>query len=326
MSNGQRRDRGALLALGMALFAVAVLAFITTRYSSEDSRGHRQQQQLDGTNRSPEVSFGRQILGADSLSSYEKPCVAGQDDRTSDLCAQWKAADATKEAADWTRLAYWLVLVGTVFGGLTLLAAVAAARYARDAALHTKYGAEAANNSFELTRRQIFIENRPLVSIGAELIGNLYWTEGQISINVDVQISNVGSAPAFEVKVGITPVPVIVRAKEEVREFTKQIQNDVINSEFIGDTLIQGTTLSARHGVSFEIKSHGSPSMIFLEFIIFVHYKGIINAESTNCFTSRGYSVVREQPEFGDWIFEIGEIVPDKEIVLRNVVGASVVV
>ena len=36
-------------------------------------------------------------------------CPKGPEDRSSDLCAQWKAADAASEAAIWTRKTYYLV-------------------------------------------------------------------------------------------------------------------------------------------------------------------------------------------------------------------------
>ena len=42
---------------------------------------------------------------------YEAPCDPGDDRRQSDLCAQWKAADAAREAA---RYALWSILIGGV--------------------------------------------------------------------------------------------------------------------------------------------------------------------------------------------------------------------
>lgn len=41
----------------------------------------------------------------------EKPCLEGLDDRHSDLCAQWKAADAARSSAQWT---FWSVIVGAM--------------------------------------------------------------------------------------------------------------------------------------------------------------------------------------------------------------------
>ncbi|MEA3000599.1 MAG: hypothetical protein QOK17_2432 [Sphingomonadales bacterium] len=77
------------------------------------------------------------------------PCEKGEDNRRSDLCAQWKAADAADFAAN---VAYWIGLGGILVAALTLAAAVAAALYARNAALETGKGAEAARNAVEAAR------------------------------------------------------------------------------------------------------------------------------------------------------------------------------
>jgi hypothetical protein len=68
-------------------------------------------------------------------SQADKPCKRGEDQRSSDLCAQWFAADAADSAA---RASWWLGGFGLVIGGLTLAAAVAAAKYAKDAAVQTR--------------------------------------------------------------------------------------------------------------------------------------------------------------------------------------------
>ena len=57
-----------------------------------------------------------------ALAAAEKrPCVPGHDDRRSELCAQWKAADQAVRAAD---LAWWQVVFGAI-SSLGLLAALA---------------------------------------------------------------------------------------------------------------------------------------------------------------------------------------------------------
>lgn len=43
----------------------------------------------------------------------DRGCANRQDDRSSDLCAQWKAADAAREAADWASRSFWVGLIGT---------------------------------------------------------------------------------------------------------------------------------------------------------------------------------------------------------------------
>ena len=73
----------------------------------------------------------------------DRGCQPGQDDRYSDLCAQWKAADAATESASWTFWTFIASLVGLSIGGGTLVAAWLAARWAKKAADHTEAGATA---------------------------------------------------------------------------------------------------------------------------------------------------------------------------------------
>lgn len=84
----------------------------------------------------------------------DKGCERGKDNRKSDLCAQWKAADAASDAAQYT---YWQLMIGwigVVLGSITMASAIAAALYAKRAAIATEatvgiakeaaHGAEAA--------------------------------------------------------------------------------------------------------------------------------------------------------------------------------------
>jgi hypothetical protein len=74
---------------------------------------------------------------------FDQGCERGKDDRQSDLCAQWKAADA---AADGVSLAYWQTVIGWIgiaLGAATMAAAIAAAWYARSAAIHSRTAATA---------------------------------------------------------------------------------------------------------------------------------------------------------------------------------------
>lgn len=83
---------------------------------------------------------------ANTADASERPCKEGEENRSSDLCAQWKAADAAQGATD----AAWVFgYVGGGIGFLTLMAAVAAAYYAKRAAEHAEAGA---NSFFEAER------------------------------------------------------------------------------------------------------------------------------------------------------------------------------
>jgi hypothetical protein len=93
---------------------------------------------------------------ANKTSGLEKPCQEGDNKRPSDLCAQWKAADA----ADSAKNATWLFGgLGTLIGALTLGAASAAAFYAKRAADHTKRGADTAERTLtDLEQPYLFVD------------------------------------------------------------------------------------------------------------------------------------------------------------------------
>lgn len=80
---------------------------------------------------------------SDEASRDNIPCNPGADNRKSDLCAQWKAADAASSAAYWTENTFWLGMIGVLIGAFTLVAAVAAAWYARNAAQASQHSADA---------------------------------------------------------------------------------------------------------------------------------------------------------------------------------------
>ncbi|WP_346892923.1 hypothetical protein [uncultured Roseibium sp.] len=83
-----------------------------------------------------------------------QPCEPGENNRNSDLCAQWKAADAARDSARWARYTFWISVVGAAIGVLTLGAAIAAAIFAGSASKHTKSGADAAWEAAKEAKRQ----------------------------------------------------------------------------------------------------------------------------------------------------------------------------
>jgi hypothetical protein len=80
------------------------------------------------------------VKDAPNHDKLTEACDPGSEKRDSDLCAQWKAADAAKKAADWS---VYLGLAASFVAILTLAAAVMAARYAKDATLETRRIGEA---------------------------------------------------------------------------------------------------------------------------------------------------------------------------------------
>lgn len=111
------------LALGVAAFALGAAQPKDAARQPNDTAGRDVAESLQ--------NIATTLHRANKPSEHDKPCNKGGEDRGSDLCAQWKAADAAKSSADAT----WAFgYVGSLLGLLTLAAAGAAAWYARKAA------------------------------------------------------------------------------------------------------------------------------------------------------------------------------------------------
>lgn len=112
------------------------------------------------------------------------PCEPPMDLRTSDLCAQWKAADAARDGANWTIGAF---IVGTVVNVLTLIFVGLTFR--------------ATNRQAQMTVKA-FTAGAPLVLIKIiESEANIVWLEdGRFllqTLKIDIVWENFGARPAL---------------------------------------------------------------------------------------------------------------------------------
>ncbi|MBB4857184.1 hypothetical protein HNO88_000491 [Novosphingobium chloroacetimidivorans] len=122
--------------LAVTLAAGALCAAAPPKNARPDQQRQRQQQLKSTLPQRP-----TSVQNKDDSARLDKPCKQGTDDRHSDLCAQWKAADAAQSSAE----ASWLFgIVGSIIGTFTLAAASAAAVYAKRAADETKRSADEA--------------------------------------------------------------------------------------------------------------------------------------------------------------------------------------
>ena len=140
-------------------------------------------------------------------------CHHGIDNRSSDLCAQWKAADAAAQSANSGEQANTIGWIGVVFGAITMVAAIAAAKFAKDAAEHTKRGADEAQNAVVQAKRSAEIskaalkeqrvtakrELRAYVGIKEIIAARFVDRDGQVGWKLQAIWHNTGSTPAFEV-------------------------------------------------------------------------------------------------------------------------------
>lgn len=134
-------------------------------------------------------------------SQHDKPCPEGRNDRSSDLCAQWKAADAAKSAA---QAAWWIGCVGALIGGLTLAAAFNAAKWAKKAAEHTEAGANAAIDANRQSKLSAERQDRAYVAVQPAGIHKFLQSEGPHLAIGHVTIKNVGSMTAKNVASFVT--------------------------------------------------------------------------------------------------------------------------
>jgi hypothetical protein len=133
-------------------------------------------------------------------SPLNEPCRYGESMRSSDLCAQWKAADAAYSSA----YATWLFgALGSLVGGLTLAAAWSAAKWARKAAIYTENAVAAANKANELTENLVHVSTRPYIvleSFGFVVRPAVFPDEHMEDVGyLTGVLKNIGQSPATNV-------------------------------------------------------------------------------------------------------------------------------
>lgn len=152
---------------------------------------------------------------------------------TNDLIQQTRAADAAEAQAQVASQGLWTAWLQSLGGFLTLCAAVAAAIYARDAAKHTKRGADVAkdalddsrtaaadqaialNRQLELARQSIDASigaQRPWMALRAEFreIPSIDPVGGWLRVNIRINAVNLGKNPAIKLRVGTRMEPFIM--------------------------------------------------------------------------------------------------------------------
>lgn len=127
-------------------------------------------------------------------SNINKPCQKGQDDRNSDLCAQWKAADAARTSANWTKYG---VISGLAVGIGGLIGAGLAVYYAQKAFSEAREANRIAHESMiNDARAWLSIEHVRLVS------GTSIAEEDSI-FRIEVKACNHGKTVAKNVQINV---------------------------------------------------------------------------------------------------------------------------
>lgn len=135
------------------------------------------------------------VVSSNSAGQEKAPCQPGQDNRASDLCAQWKAADAAAASAYWDRFIAVLTGGGLLVGAATLGAAVAAAVFARRASNHAHRSADTANDALIAdTRAWLAIKSVAVWSIGDPGPGD----SETLSTQITIWVHNYGRGPSLD--------------------------------------------------------------------------------------------------------------------------------
>ena len=138
---------------------------------------------------------------------YQRPCGQGDDNRNSDLCAQWKAAEGASEAAYWARWQVWLALAGTIglfvtiyYTRKALLLAVESAADADAALSIATRNADAAQQQVEVSRQVAYDEIRPWVKLRTLGESLRFLHSGEAAASLQFELENVGASPAVGLK------------------------------------------------------------------------------------------------------------------------------
>lgn len=196
---------------GYRLFVLTIGLILAAASPPKNGDGQQPKQSAQPKVEQSLADMAATLREANKPSGLEKPCGEGEDSRESDLCAQWKAADAAKSSA---RAAWLFGALGTLIGGLTLAAASAAAVFAKKAADHTESGAKAAADAVSETReanrisQEAMYQQRPWLKIVEIRIRDISFLNNpdrpdigdHFSVHISVKVENVGQIPAMEVQ------------------------------------------------------------------------------------------------------------------------------
>ena len=119
---------------GYRLLVIAI-GLILSAASQPRQGGDTEQRHQQTSEQGALRDIASSLQEANKPDETTKPCPKEGPDRKSDLCAQWKAADAAEASAYWTQATFWLGISGVFLGFLTLIAAGAAAKFAREAVM-----------------------------------------------------------------------------------------------------------------------------------------------------------------------------------------------
>jgi hypothetical protein len=169
---------------------------------------------------------------------YKTPCQQSQGHDESDLCAQWRAANAAKQAAKWALFQFLLSIFGVIGLVITLWYNKRAIEIALEGGEDTERAlviaernAEAATTAAEAGKRSVAVaaetlehsrevsdlELRPWITITVRLASPIFIDEQAMKFSVLITLQNVGKSVAQQV--WVTPEAVSSPSAERAQAF-----------------------------------------------------------------------------------------------------------
>jgi hypothetical protein len=189
-----------------ALFLVlAVQAPLNATPPGKEDPGNRSAGSTPTAATAPAPSSAVEQLASAKPARKDSPrCRKGNDDRTSELCAQWKAADAADESAFWARWSVLLALAGTLGLFMTIWYTRKAVRLAMDASRDTEAAlaiaernANAAAAQVEVTKDTATKQLRAYVGVNAANYTFNLNPDGTAGFGAGLEVANFGQTPAY---------------------------------------------------------------------------------------------------------------------------------
>jgi len=105
-----------LPAIGFLLAAAIVwgLGFSAGSSSSDNANNYRHQAYRYATDKPQEIDPALARPSGSQPIEYRTPCKSPKGKDESDLCAQWRAADAAEQSALWAKWCFWIALAGII--------------------------------------------------------------------------------------------------------------------------------------------------------------------------------------------------------------------
>ena len=138
-------------------------------------------------------------------------CPDRKDIRGSDLCAQWTAADAAREAAAWAMPSFIITLLGTI--GLV------------GTIIQGKFALARARESNELARQGIHADNRAWLDVTVQVDGDFEWDETGCRLALKYEVVNHGTSPAMNAGI-MTKIAEIREMDAEYDRFIAMLKED----------------------------------------------------------------------------------------------------